>query len=106
MQLPADIFNYHSIHLLYPHMLDAGLTQQDIMFYKNGKLSKSQVRLDRQHELTRDGDKLIVDRLTQSFNGKKNKMIYYYQSGSVVPVKIEQLKPGKAVNVLWRISYQ
>ena len=106
LQLPADIFNYHSIHLLYPHMLDEGLTQQDIMFYKNGKLSKSQVRLDRQHELTRDGDKLIVDRLTQSFNGKKNKMIYYYQSGSVVPVKIEQLKPGKAVNVLWRISYQ
>ncbi len=106
LQLPDGVFNYHSIHLLYPQMLDAGLTQQDIMFYKNGKLSKSQVRLDREQELSRGEDKLIVDRLTQSFNGKKNKMVYYYQSGSLAPVKIEQLKPGKTVNALWRISYQ
>ncbi len=106
LQLPEEVFNYHSIHLLYPQMLDNGQTQQDIMFFKNGKLTSSEIRLDRQHELTRNDDKLIVDRLTQGFAGSKNQMIYYYQPGSLAPVKIEQLKPGKADNVLWRISYQ
>ncbi|MDJ0832662.1 MAG: hypothetical protein QNJ69_04010 [Gammaproteobacteria bacterium] len=106
LQLPAEVYNYHSIHLLYPQMDADNRSQRDIIFYKSGKLVNSQVRLDRHHQLVQDQDTLIVDRLTQSFADSAKQMIYYYQPGSLAPVKIEQLKPGKPDNVMWRISYQ
>ena len=104
LEMPADVYDYHSIHLLHQHMAQAGLTQKDIIFYKNGNLVDSQIRLDRQLELIREGSRFKVDRLTQSFDGSSKKMIYYYQKDSLAPLKIEQLNPGKSDHVMWRIA--
>lgn len=104
LKMPDEVYDYLSIHLLHRQMAEAGLSEQDIVFYKNGKLVDSHARLDRQLELIQHGSKLKVDRLTQSFAGSGKKMIYYYQQDSLAPLKVEQLDPDKPNNVMWRIS--
>ncbi len=104
LKMPDEVYDYLSIHLLHRQMAEAGLAEKDIVFYKNGKLADSHTRLDRHLELIRDGNKLKVDRLTQSFDGSGKKMIYYYQQDSLAPLKIEQLDPDKSNKVMWRIA--
>ena len=104
LKMPDEVYDYLSIHLLHRQMADAGLAEKDIVFYKNGKLVDSHIRLDRQLELVRDGSKFRVDRLTQSFDGSRKKMIYYYQQDSLAPLKIEQQDPDKTNKVMWRIA--
>ncbi len=104
LKLTDPIYNYQSIHLLHPQMLEQNESAIDINFYKKGKLLKSTLTLQKQVELPSKKGKIIVDKITQTFKKSKNKMIYYYQGETLAPLKIEQIKPGKDKSVMWRVK--
>lgn len=104
LNLPHDIYNYHSVHLLYPQMLENNETRHTIHFYKSGKVLESTLVLEKQVELDSKKDKMVVDKVTQSFKKSKKKLIYYYQGNTLAPLKIEQINPGKDSSIMWRVS--
>ncbi|MBT3204608.1 MAG: DUF3108 domain-containing protein [Gammaproteobacteria bacterium] len=104
LKLPENTYNYHSVHLLHPLMLENNEQKMDINFYKRGELLKSTVTLEKQIELPAKKGKTIVDKLTQTFKGSSKKMVYYYKGKTLAPLKIEQIKPGKDKSVMWRID--
>ncbi len=104
LEMKDNIYNYHSVQLLYPLMLEHNETQKTINFYKRGKLIESTLTLEKQVELPSKKDKIIVDKVTQAFKDSNNTMIYYYQGETLAPLKIEQVKPGKDSSVMWRVD--
>ncbi len=102
MALPENTYNYHSVHLLYPLMREQNRSQMTINFYREGKLNESTLILEKQQPLDPKSPQTMVDRVTQSFAGSAKKMIYSYQPGNLAPLKIEQIKPGKDINVMRR----
>ena len=103
-QLPEKIYNYHSIHLLYPDMLQQDAPEIKVNFYRKGSISPSTITLEKGVKLRHKSHKLTVDRMTQRFEDSDKTMIYDYQNGSSVPVRIEQIKPGKDSTMMWRTS--
>ncbi len=98
-QPPYDVL---SIHLLYPKLQQAPDHRLEVPFYKKGKISGSQLRLEPGITL-RSGDKtLTLDRVTQTLEGSDKRMVYYYRPGEVAPVKIEQYKGKTEKSVMWR----
>jgi len=106
LELPENIYNYHSIHLLYPLMLEQNTAQVTVYFYKKGKILEATLTLEKQVELPSKKDTMIVDKVTQVFKGSTKKMVYYYRGNTLAPLKIEQIKPGKDTSVMWRVDSQ
>ena len=106
IDLPENVYNYHSIHLVYPLMLEQDTPQISVNFYKRGKLLETTLTLEKQVELASKKNSMIVDKVTQTFKNSNKKMIYYYQGDSLAPLKIEQIKPGKDSSVMWRVDSQ
>lgn len=104
LSLPENVYNYHSIHLLHPVMLEQDRLQIDVNFYKRGKLLKSTLKLEKQVELDSKSDTMIVDKITHTFSDSNKKLIYYYQGETLAPLKIEHIKPGKDKSVMWRVD--
>lgn len=104
LDLTENVYNYHSVHLLYPQMLEKDSLQMTINFYKRGKLLESTLILQKHIELPAKSGKMIVDKVTQTFKDSNKKMVYYYQGKTLAPLKIEQITPGKDKSVMWRID--
>ncbi len=100
--LPQDVYNFHSIHLLYPQMHQQNESNKTINFFKKGKLIESTLTLEKEVELKDRKKHLQVDKLTQKFSGSKKYFIYYYHGNTLAPLKIEQINPGKDSSVMWR----
>jgi hypothetical protein len=101
-KLPEDVYNFHSIHLLYPQMMQHNEQQKTVNFFKKGKLLKSTLILEKNVELSNKKQHTVVDKLTQKFDGSKKYFIYYYKGKTLAPLKIEQINPGKDSSVMWR----
>lgn len=106
IELPETVYDYHSVHLLHPHMLSTGQLQTGINFYKKGKLLKSTLTLEKDLKISVEQSSKTVDKITQTFENSPKKMIYYYQGDTLAPLKIESLKPGKEKVIMWRVKVQ
>ena len=104
LEMPQDTYNYHSIHLLHPQMLEQDIQQITANFYKRGKLQETYLTLEKQVKLPSKKESFVVDKVVQTFKDSNQKMIYYYQGNDLAPLKIEQIKPGKDSSVMWRID--
>ncbi len=106
MKLPKNIYNLHSIHLLYPQMLEQQQNEKTVNFFKSGNVNKSTLNLQTGVRLKSDKkfgkEDIRVDKMTQKFAGEKKYFIYYYQGDTLAPLKIEQVNPGKDSSVMWR----
>lgn len=102
LELPETVYDYHSVHLLHPQMLNTGHLQTTINFYKKGKLLQSTLTLEKDLKISEDQSSKPVDKITQTFENSQKKMIYYYQGDTLAPLKIESLKPGKENVIMWR----
>ena len=100
--LPENVYNFHSIHLLYPQMRQQNEARKTVNFFKKGKLVESTLTLEKDVELKDRKKHLQVDKLTQKFSGSKKYFIYYYHGNALAPLKIEQINPGKDSSVMWR----
>lgn len=104
LELPDNVYNYHSIHLLYPQMLEQNTDQITVNFYKKGKLQESTLELEQQVKLPSKKTTMIVDKVTHTFKDSNKTLIYYYQGDTFAPLKIEHIKPGKDSSVMWRVE--
>jgi len=104
LKLPENTYNYHSVHLMHPRMLANNSLKEEINFFKRGKLLKSTLILEKKLELPVKKGKMVVDKITQTFEGSGKKLVYYYQGETLAPLKIEHTKPGKDKSVMWRID--
>ncbi len=104
LDLKDNVYNYHSVHLLHPLLVEQNLSEKKIQFYKRGKLIESTLKLEKQVEITVEKKKMIADKITQTFKDSKNILIYYYQGPTLAPLKIEQIKPGKDNSIMWRVD--
>ena len=104
IKLPGEVYNYHSVHTLYPLMLEQQTTSLKINFYRNGSISTSTLTLEKEIEIPERKSTIKVDKVTQKFDRSDKQMIYYYQGETLAPLKIEQIKPGKDSSVMWRVS--
>lgn len=102
LELPAQVYNYHSIHLLYPLMLQQQLSQLKVNFYKKGSITSALIMLEKNVDVEHKSKKLVVDRVTQKFENSDKTMVYDYQKGSIAPVRIEQVRPGKDITMMWQ----
>lgn len=102
LDFQGPVYDYLTVHLLYPKLLEQPDRRLEIPFYKKGKIKKSQLTLEPEVTL-RSGDKtLTLDRVTQTLEGSDKRMIYYYRRGEIAPVKIEQYKGKNEKSVMWR----
>lgn len=101
-KLPEKIYNFHSIHLLYPRMKQQGMDEISIDFFKKGELLKSTLTLQQSVELKNKNKPLRVDKVIHRFEGSNKYFIYYYHGDTLAPLKIEQINPGKESSVMWR----
>jgi len=104
IKLPDDVYNYQSVHTLYPQMLSQHKLQLPINFYRNGAVTKSTLTLEKAFPIPDKSGTIKVDKITQTFDQSDKQMIYYYQGGSIAPLKIEQIKRGKDSSVMWRVD--
>ncbi len=101
--LPDNIYNFHSIHLLYPQMLKQGIDTLTINFFKSGAPLKSTLKLEKGVLVKNRGKTFNADKVTQTFAGSNKYFIYYYTPDTLAPLIIEQIKPGKQKTMMRRI---
>jgi hypothetical protein len=104
IKLPDNVYNYQSVHTLYPQMLSQNKLQLSINFYRKGEITKSTLTLERDLPIPDKSGTIKVDKITQTFDQSDKQMIYYYQGESIAPLKIEQIKRGKDSSVMWRVG--
>ena len=104
MTLPDNLYNYHSIHLLYAQMRDQQLEQIEVNFYDKGELARATLTLERNVEVSLGDDSRTADRVTQRNQGSKKYMVYYYDQKSPAPLVIERIRPGKDSSMMWRVD--
>lgn len=103
LKLPDKIYNFHSIHLLYPEMLKQGIDEMTVDFFKKGTLLKTTLKLEKNVPVSNRGKTIIADKVTQTFEGSNKYFIYYYSPDTLAPLIIEQIKPGKEKTVMRRV---
>ena len=104
VDLPEKVYNYHSVHLIYPLMLQQELLQIKINFYRKGGLTPSVLTLERQVQTEHNSQTITVDRITQQFENSNKTMIYDFQRDSLAPLRIEQIRPGKDTTLMIRTT--
>ncbi len=98
----SPLYDYLTIHLLYPKLLEQPDHRLEIPFYKKGKIKKSQLILEPDVPLRSGNKTLSLDRVTHTLEGSDKRMVYYYRRGEIAPVKIEQYKGKTEKSVMWR----
>ena len=99
--LGGDVYDYHSINWLVANMMKTGKAELAVDFYLKGQILKSTVkRIDNQN-FDRDGQTISAWVYEQTTAGSKSKLRYYFNPAkSLLPIKIEKLKPGKKTSIL------
>lgn len=105
-EMPAPLYNYHSIHLLYQQMREQQLRQIEVDFYDKGKPGRATLTLEPDMQVSLGDDTRIADRVTQRNQGSKKHMVYYYDRKSLAPLVIERIKPDKGSSMMWRVDPQ
>ncbi|MDJ0881184.1 MAG: hypothetical protein QNJ56_05990 [Gammaproteobacteria bacterium] len=107
LDLPGNLYNIQSIHLIPSIMKRRQMTQMDIQFYKKGKLFKSRMVLEPRVLMANSSQgSIYVDRLTQQLEPSKYRMVYYYREDAMAPLKIEQIKANGEYRVMWRTGLE
>ena len=107
LELPGELYNVQSIHLLPRIMKQRQTKRMDIQFYKKGKLYKSRLTLEPKVLLANGTHRSIVaDKMIQQLEPSNYRMIYYYRQDAMAPLKIEQIKANGDYSVMWRRSLE
>ena len=104
LDLPPQIFSFHSVHLLYAQMKASGQQSIEIDFYRKGQIYKSTLTLQRDVAMPMSSGETLVDKMAQQLEGSDRAMAYYYHGHEVAPVLIEQIKKGEVANAMKRTA--
>jgi hypothetical protein len=99
--MPDEVYDAHSIHLLAAHMLKQDLQESVFDFYRRGKLSKSHLKRTGKTMIEVDQKTINVMIFEQNTEGSKSKLRFFYDPERLLlPIKIERTKPGKKTTVM------
>jgi hypothetical protein len=99
--LPDQVFDLHSIHLLTAHMLKQDLQKYEFYYYRRGKLAKSVVTQAGKSKLEINKKPIDVLIFEQTIEGRNSKMKFYYDPDRpLLPIKIESTKPNKKTTIM------
>jgi len=102
-QLPlnAEVYDYHSIHLLTAAMHLRQMKNITIDFYLKGKLVKSRVVFSGEGDVDIDGKSIGALIFEQVIVRSNSKIKYYYDANNpLLPLRIEKLESGESPTIL------
>jgi hypothetical protein len=102
-QLPlnAEVYDYHSIHLLTAAMHLQKLKNTTIDFYLKGKLVKSRVVYSGEGNVDINGEAIEALIFEQVIVRSNSKIKYYYDANNpLLPLRIEKLESGESPAIL------
>lgn len=102
-QLPlnAEVYDYHSIHLLTAGMYLQQLNNKTIDFYLKGRLVKSRVVYSGEGNVDINGKSIDALVFEQVIVRSNSKIKYYYDANNpLLPLRIEKLESGESPAIL------
>jgi hypothetical protein len=102
-QLPlnAEVYDYHSIHLLTAAMHLRQMKSTTVDFYLKGKLVKSRIVFSGEADVDIDGKSIGALVFEQVIVRSNSKIKYYYDAENpLLPLRIEKLESGESPTVL------
>ncbi len=101
LELMANVFDFHSIHLLAARMSRLNLKSELVDFYRRGRLEKSRLEYRGKGTLTLNKTEYQTNIFVHTGSQSKSKLTYLYDAKNpLVPIRIEKTKPGKSPTVM------
>jgi len=101
LTLTNSVYDYLSIHWLSAQMTLNADSKTEVDFYLKGKLVKSTLKFIGVTDINIRDKSLSVRLYEQTFNNSKTRYEYYYDlKNPLLPIKIEQFKPGKDSTIM------
>lgn len=110
LALEAEVYDYHSIHLLAASMGMQQLDRVTVDFYRKGKITRSELVYGGTGNVDIDGKTVTADIYEQVIVKSSSQLKYYYAAENpMLPLRLEKRKPGKSPvtltlrNVEWNL---
>lgn len=110
LALEAEVYDYHSIHLLAASMGMQQLDRVTVDFYRKGKITRSELVYGGTGNVDIDGKTVTADIYEQVIVKSSSQLKYYYAAENpMLPLRLEKRKPGKSSvtltlrNVEWNL---
>ena len=101
LPLDANVYDYHSIHLLTAAMQLRQQKTTTVDFYVKGKLVKSRIAYGGTGKVNISGESIDAVIFEQMMARSNSKIKYYYDAGNpLLPLRIEKLESGESPSVL------
>lgn len=97
LELNAEIYDYHSIHLLAVSMRMQQRDRAIVDFYRKGKITRSELVYSGAGNVDINGNTVNADIFEQMIKKSSSKLKYYYSAENpLLPLRVEKRKPGKS----------
>lgn len=97
LALEAEVYDYHSIHLLAASMGMQQLDRATVDFYRKGKITRSELVYGGTENLDIDGKAVTANIYQQVIVKSSSQLKYYYAAENpLLPLRLEKRKPGKS----------
>jgi len=101
LPLAANVYDYHSIHLLTAAMQLRQQKSTTVDFYVKGKLVKSRIAYSGTGKVNINGESIDAVIYEQMMVRSNSKIKYYYDAGNpLLPLRIEKLESGESPSIL------
>jgi hypothetical protein len=101
LALEAEVYDYHSIHLLAASMNIQQLDRATVDFYRKGKITRSELVYGGTGSIDIDGNTVNADIFEQMIVKSSSQLKYYYAAENpLLPLRLEKRKPGKSLITL------
>jgi hypothetical protein len=97
LPLEAEVYDYHSIHLLAASMRMRQLDKATVDFYRKGRLTRSELIYRGTENIDINGKTMNANIFEQVIVKSSSKLKYYYASENpLLLLRVEKRKPGKS----------
>jgi hypothetical protein len=101
LELPAEIYDYQSVHLLAAAMNRQKIEKRTVDFYRKGRLLKSQIVAEGNATVDIDGSSVAAVVFEQSLSKSDSTTRYYYDAENpILPLRVEKREAGERSTVL------
>ena len=97
LALEAEVYDYHSIHLLAASMGMQQLDRATVDFYRKGKITRSELVYGGTGNVDINGETVTANIFEQVITKSSSRLKYYYAAENpLLPLRLEKRKPGKS----------
>ncbi len=97
LTLDAEVYDYHSIHLLAASMSMQQLDKATVDFYRKGKITSSELVYGGIENIDINGNTVAAYFFEQVIVKSTSQLKYYYSvENPLLPLRVEKQKPGKS----------